>query len=60
MTATGAVPVPPIRKRNVDLYKPGTVARVVLTVALALWFAPSPRISAAGAPAMPESSSFAV
>ena len=34
MTATGAVPVPPIRKRNVDLYKPGTVARVVLTVAL--------------------------
>ena len=34
MTATGAVPVPPIRKRNVDLYKPGTIARVVLTVAL--------------------------
>ncbi len=34
MTATGAVPVPPIRKRNVDLYKPGTIARVALSVAL--------------------------
>ena len=33
MTATGAVPVPPLRERRraVDLYKPGTIARVVLT-----------------------------
>jgi alpha-glucoside transport system permease protein len=34
MTATGAVPVPSIRKRYVGLYKPGTIARFLLTVAV--------------------------
>jgi alpha-glucoside transport system permease protein len=34
MTATGTVPVPPIRGRRVDLFRPGVIARTLLTAAI--------------------------
>ena len=34
MTATGTVPVPPIRPRRVELFRPGVIARTLLTAAI--------------------------
>jgi ABC-type sugar transport system permease subunit len=34
MTATGTVPVPPIRSRRVELFRPGVIARTLLTAAI--------------------------